>query len=128
LIQDPKIALDHKPGDDPADEKPRDGYDKLKTVTVGAVSGGIALGTIGGLIGLASLAVPGLGLIVVAGPTIPVVEIQGERCVDSSRRKMTRGALVLEPEDVREKLCRRLLVVRRHDRMIQRDARDSLHL
>jgi hypothetical protein len=68
LIQDPKIALDHKPGDDPADEKPRDGYDKLKTVTVGAVSGGIALGTIGGLIGLASLAVPGLGLIVVAGP------------------------------------------------------------
>jgi hypothetical protein len=41
---------------------------------------------------------------------------------------MTHGALVLEPEDVREKLCRRLLVVRRHDRMIQRDARDSLHL
>ena len=101
------------------------GYDKLKTVTVGAVSGRIALGTIGGLNGLASLAVPGLGLIVVAGPAIPVVEIQGERCVDSSRRKMTRRALVLEPEDVREKLCRRLLVVRRHDRMIQRYIHDS---
>jgi hypothetical protein len=37
-------------------------------LTIGAVSGGVLLGTIGGLIGLASLAVPGLGLIVVAGP------------------------------------------------------------
>jgi hypothetical protein len=62
LIQDPKIALDHKPGDDPADEKPRDGSDKLKTVAVGAVSGGIVLGAIGGLVGLASLAIPGLGV------------------------------------------------------------------
>jgi hypothetical protein len=68
LTRDPKIALDHKPGEDPADEKPRDGSDKLKTVTVGAVSGGIVLGAIGGLVGLASLAIPGLGLIVVAGP------------------------------------------------------------
>jgi hypothetical protein len=65
---DPNIALDHKPGDDPADEKPREGSDKLKGVTIGAVSGGLILGAIGGLIGLATLAIPGLGLIVVAGP------------------------------------------------------------
>jgi hypothetical protein len=68
LKNDPKIALDHAPGEDPADEKPREGSDKLKGLTIGAVSGGVILGTIGGLIGLASLAVPGLGLIVVAGP------------------------------------------------------------
>jgi hypothetical protein len=68
LKNDPKIALDHEPGEDPADEKPREGSDKLKGLTIGAVSGGVILGTIGGLIGLASLAVPGLGLIVVAGP------------------------------------------------------------
>ena len=68
LSQDPKIALDHRPGDDPADEKPRDGSEKLKGVTVGAVSGGLIFGAIGGLIGLASLALPGVGLIVVGGP------------------------------------------------------------
>jgi hypothetical protein len=65
---DPKISLDHKPGDDPADEKPRDGSDKIKSVTIGAVSGGLILGAIGGLIGLATLAIPGLGVIIVAGP------------------------------------------------------------
>jgi hypothetical protein len=65
---DPKMALDHVPGDDPADEKPRDGSDKLKGVTIGAVSGGLILGAIGGLIGLATLAIPGLGIIIVAGP------------------------------------------------------------
>ena len=68
LAQGPKIALDHAPGDDPADEKPRDGSDKLKGLTVGAVSGAVILGTRGGLIGLASLAIPGVGLLVVAGP------------------------------------------------------------
>jgi hypothetical protein len=73
LKDDPKIALDHKPGDDPADEKPRDGSEKLKGLTVGAVSGGVILGTIGGLIGLASLAIPGLGLILVAGPITAVL-------------------------------------------------------
>lgn len=68
LKDDSKLAIDHEPGNDPADEKPRDGSDKLKGLTIGAVSGGVILGTIGGLIGLASLAIPGLGLIVVAGP------------------------------------------------------------
>ena len=64
---DPKIALDHKPGHDLADEKHREGSDKLKGVTIGAVSGGLILGAVGGLVGLATLAIPGLGLIVVAG-------------------------------------------------------------
>jgi hypothetical protein len=68
VSQDPKIALDHKPGDDPADEKPRDSSEKLKGITVGAVSGGLVLGAIGGLIGLAGVALPGIGLIVVGGP------------------------------------------------------------
>jgi hypothetical protein len=65
---DPKIALDHAPGEDPADEKPRDGSDKLKGATIGAVSGGLILGAMGGLVGLASLAIPGLGVLIVAGP------------------------------------------------------------
>jgi hypothetical protein len=68
LRDDHKIALDHKPGSDPADEKPRDNSERLKGLTAGAVSGGVLLGTIGGLIGLASFVIPGLGLIVVAGP------------------------------------------------------------
>ena len=51
LRNDPKIALDHKPGTDPADEKPRDNSERLKGLTAGAVSGGVLLGTIGGLIG-----------------------------------------------------------------------------
>jgi hypothetical protein len=61
-------AADHKIGSDPADEPPREGADKLLDMAVGAASGGVVLGTLGGLIGLASLAVPGLGLFLVSGP------------------------------------------------------------
>jgi hypothetical protein len=43
-VKDPKITLDHKPSDDPADEKPRAGSEKLKGLTVGAASGGVILG------------------------------------------------------------------------------------
>jgi hypothetical protein len=68
LIEDPKIALDHKPGTDPADEKPRGASEKVKGLPVGAVSGGLILGAVGGLIGLASLAIPGLGFVMVGGP------------------------------------------------------------
>jgi hypothetical protein len=68
LSDDPKIAVDHKPGSDPADEKPRDNSERLKGLTAGAVSGGVLLGTLGGLIGLASFVIPGLGLVMVAGP------------------------------------------------------------
>ena len=68
LREEPKITLDHNPGSDPADEKPRDSSERLKGLATGAVSGAVLLGTLGGLIGLASFIIPGLGLIVVAGP------------------------------------------------------------
>jgi hypothetical protein len=58
LAHEPKIALDHKPGGDPADEKPRGLADKLKSVIIGAISGGLILGVLGSLIGLASYAIP----------------------------------------------------------------------
>src|SRR4029077_18761168 len=45
---------------------------------------------------------------------IPVVEIQGECFVDPDGRKMTHRALVFQAEYLGEKLCRRLLVMRRH--------------
>jgi hypothetical protein len=59
---------------------------------------------------------------------IPIIEIERERFVDSNWREMTHGALVFEPEHVSEKLRRLLLVVRRHDRVIKRDAHDYLLL
>src|SRR6267142_4781159 len=63
------VALaDHKVGSDPADEPPREGADKLRYLAVGTASGGSVLGTLGGLIGLASLAIPGLGLLWIGGP------------------------------------------------------------
>lgn len=62
------VVADHTPGTDPADEPPRDGSDKLRDLTLGAASGGVVLGTLGGLIGLASLAIPGLGVFLVGGP------------------------------------------------------------
>ncbi|MBF6570412.1 MAG: hypothetical protein IVW54_16215 [Candidatus Binataceae bacterium] len=62
LIHEPKIASDHKAGSDPADEKPRRLSNKLKSVIIGGVTGGFILGAVGGLIGLASYAVPSLGL------------------------------------------------------------------
>jgi hypothetical protein len=56
---------------------------------------------------------------------IPVVEVEGECFVNSDGRKMTHRAFVLQTEQVGEKLCRRLLVMRRHDRVVQRDCRNS---
>src|ERR1700722_4877997 len=58
-------ATDHEPGSAPADEPPRKGSDKLRDLSIGAASGGVLLGT---LAGLASLAIPGLGVFLVAGP------------------------------------------------------------
>ena len=57
-------AADHEPGTDPADEPPRKGSDKLRDLSIGAASGGVLLGT---LAGLASLAIPGLGVLLVGG-------------------------------------------------------------
>jgi hypothetical protein len=63
------VALaDHKVGSAPADDPPREGADKLRDLAVGAASGGAVFGTLGGLIGLASLAIPGLGLLWIGGP------------------------------------------------------------
>src|ERR1700730_12554737 len=62
------MVADHELGTDPADEPPREGSDKLRDLTLGAASGGMLLGTLGGLIGLASLTIPGLGLFLVGGP------------------------------------------------------------
>jgi hypothetical protein len=61
-------AADHQIGSDPADEPPREGGDRLRDMVVGAASGGVVLGTVTGLIGLASLTIPGLGLFLVGGP------------------------------------------------------------
>ena len=58
-------AADHEPGTDPADEPPRKGSEKLRDLSIGAASGGVLLGT---LAGLASLAIPGLGVLLVGGP------------------------------------------------------------
>jgi hypothetical protein len=62
------ISPDDREGRDPADEKPRANSDKAHDVTVGALTGGVAMGVLGCLVGLASLAIPGLGIFVVAGP------------------------------------------------------------
>jgi hypothetical protein len=62
------IAPDDREGRDPADEKPRENSDRVHDLTVGAAAGGIAMGALGCLVGLASMAIPGLGLFIVAGP------------------------------------------------------------
>src|ERR1700761_6356870 len=67
LKSDPRIALDHKPGNDPADEKPRPGANKLTSVALGALFGGLGLGIAAGLIGLVSFAFPGLNLFAGSG-------------------------------------------------------------
>jgi hypothetical protein len=63
------IAPDDREGRDPADEKPRENADRVHDLTVGAAAGGIAMGALGCLVGLASLAIPALGLFIVAGAT-----------------------------------------------------------
>jgi hypothetical protein len=67
------VAPDDREGPDPADEKPRENADRVHDLTVGAAAGGIALGALGCLVGLASLAIPGLGLFIVAGPLAAVL-------------------------------------------------------
>src|SRR3984957_3478520 len=66
------IAPDDREGRDPDDEKPRENADRLHDLTLGAAAGGIALGALGCLVGLMSLAIPGLGLFIVAGPRAAV--------------------------------------------------------
>jgi predicted RecA/RadA family phage recombinase len=53
---------------DPTDEPQRESSEKMRDLAKGAVSGGVVLGAVGGLIGLASLAIPGFGFLLVGGP------------------------------------------------------------
>jgi hypothetical protein len=62
------ISPDDRQGRDPADEKPRENIDKLHDTTIGAVTGGVAMGILGCIVGLASIAVPGLGFLIIGGP------------------------------------------------------------
>ncbi len=62
--------------------------------------------------------------VVVRLEVISVVEIQRKRFVDSDRREMAHLALILKPKHASEKNGRRLLVMRRYDRVIQPDAHD----
>jgi hypothetical protein len=61
-------VADRNPGEYPADEPPGDGKDKLRDLAVGATSGGAVPGAVCGLIGLAGLGIPGLGLFLLCGP------------------------------------------------------------
>ena len=56
---DPRIAVDHKPGNDPADEKPRTGSSKVTSVALGALFGALGLGFAAGLIGLGPSSIRG---------------------------------------------------------------------
>jgi hypothetical protein len=56
---------------------------------------------------------------------IPVVEIQGKCFVDSDGRKMTPPTLVFQAKYLGEKICRRLFVMRRYNRVIQCDWHNS---
>jgi uncharacterized protein YcfJ len=62
------ISPDDRRGRDPADEKPRENADKLHDTAIGAVAGGVAIGALGCIVGIASIAVPGLGFLIVGGP------------------------------------------------------------
>jgi len=62
------ISPDDRHGRDPADEKPRDNADKIHDSTIGAIAGGVTMGVLGCIVGIASIAVPGMGFLVIGGP------------------------------------------------------------
>jgi hypothetical protein len=62
------IAPDDRRERDPADEQPRKITDKVHDMTIGAVAGGVVTGVLGCLLGVASIAIPGLGFLIVGGP------------------------------------------------------------
>ena|SRR5216110_3029244 len=64
--------------------------------------------------------------VVVVFKRFSVVEIKGQLLIDSDRSKVPRWAGVLKSEDLREKTRGGLLVMRRHDSVIQRYTHDRL--
>src|SRR5262249_402175 len=60
--------------------------------------------------------------VVVHVEVVPVVEVEGQSLIDPDRREVTHRTFVLEPEDMREEVCRRDLVARGYDRVIERDS------
>src|SRR5713226_4040377 len=56
--------------------------------------------------------------------SVAIVVVERQRVIDSHGGEVA-DVLGLEPEDVREKLRRCVLVMRGHDRVIQRDAHDA---
>src|SRR5919109_5076315 len=55
-----------------------------------------------------------------------IIEIQGQRVVDSQRSEVRERTLVLQTEDTGEEPRRCLLVVRRHDRMVEHNGHRHL--
>ena len=64
--------------------------------------------------------------VVVVFKRFSVVEIKGQLLIDSDRSKVPRWAGILKTEDLREKTCGGLLVMRRHDSVIQPYTHDRL--
>src|ERR671914_157422 len=54
------------------------------------------------------------------------IEIKGQLRIDSDRSKVPGWTGVLKSEDLREKTCSGLLIMRRHDSVIQRYTHDRL--
>jgi hypothetical protein len=94
------ISHDDRHGRDPADEKPRDNADKLHDSTIGAVTGGVAMGVLGCIVGIASVAVPGLGFLIIGGPLAAAL---GDAVVGGAIGAIAGGLLGLRVPDHRAK-------------------------
>src|SRR5262249_25539486 len=55
-----------------------------------------------------------------------VVEIEGQRVIDPQRSEVREGSRVTQAQDAGEKARGRLLIVRRHDRMVEHDCHGHL--
>lgn len=94
------IAPDDRQGRDPADEKPRENSDKLHDTAIGAATGGVAMGILGCIVGIASIAVPGLGFLIVGGPLAAAL---GDAIVGGAIGAITGGLLGLRVPEHRAK-------------------------
>lgn len=94
------ISPDDRHGRDPADEKPRDNADKLHDSTIGAITGGLAMGVLGCIAGIATIAVPGLGFLIIGGPLAAAL---GDTLVGGAIGAIAGGLLGLRVPDHRAK-------------------------